>query len=115
MKQLLLIIFVLALSGCYRIERNNEASVWRVNVITGDVAWCKTVGVSDFPKVECYERRLRHWQRKEREGAPMPEGMPEGTVANENGTFTLPDGRVIRRKSNEHSSVQRQATSKEKL
>ena len=90
MKQLLLIIFVLALSGCYRIERNNEESVWRVNVITGDVAWCKTVGVSDFPKVECYE---------EREGAPMPEGMPEGSVANENGTFTLPDGRVIRRKS----------------
>ena len=29
---------------------------------------------------------------------PVPEGMPEGTVANENGTVTLPDGTVLRRK-----------------
>ena len=30
---------------------------------------------------------------------PVPEGMPEGTVANENGTVTLPDGTRLRRKT----------------
>ena len=37
--------------------------------------------------------------------AEIPDGFPEGTVLNDDGTLTLPDGRTIRKKEVDHEEV----------